>query len=273
MECAECKSETNRNSTFTCASEECSSKSATLCKFCIATHSRRGHSIHDCNKSVVKLCEEHKVVPVFLCKTCEIYFCFECVGTHASHDFSSLESESMAAKKMAFSLIEKLDSMDKLARSKCQIREDMIRAKKDSLKLANPETLFDAMFDGVKEFFLKKLQEFMSQNLDQKDDGNRMKNIVDESDLLNVDLREYLQLSDIQQCEKLKLLTEKVEENTKKFAEENDKWASFSQIFYPKLIDDEDFKKRICTSIDGIKLPQINERPCKTPFETKGADL
>ena len=61
-----------------------------FCENCLVSHIRKGHSVIDCKGDKPLICSEHSLICLEYCKTCDVTFCYKCLGSHSKHEFEAV---------------------------------------------------------------------------------------------------------------------------------------------------------------------------------------
>ena len=169
------------------------------CKICIVGHLRRKHEIVDHKGYEPALCEKHRNICQFFCKTCQILFCPDCIASHSSHTFQILEEKENQVRAKVFECITTNEELAKPLNHKQAITETCLKEKS---RLRNSLGFFE-INDTLREAYKRVIRSGTYQLKDSFEytfgqtpkTFEQLESVNKESNEKNIQLKQLLQMS------------------------------------------------------------------------------
>ena len=166
-ECSSCGENYESHQLFRCSScaekQDTADTSEKMCESCIVPHIRKHpQDVIDSIGNKPLICSEHKVLRLQYCMTCDVAFCWQCLGSHSEHKFQTLSEKDKELKKLIHETLTDLET----------VKEKPLRLKKDSVSKTVEQKRLEVL--KLKDFIDKELNKIKSKTdemLDRKLDG------------------------------------------------------------------------------------------------------
>ena len=135
-------------------SDECTNEvqKEHLCDSCITSHVKRGHDVKTLKGQIPLICDAHKTLHSFYCKTCDTTFCTKCYKNHGKHDLGDIEERASELKKEVFEIL-----------TEFELGEKPLRALKESI--IKQKNCHEVEQNQVKERFIKEIESLREAGL------------------------------------------------------------------------------------------------------------
>ena len=166
-ECSSCGENYESHQLFRCSScaekQDTADTSEKMCESCIVPHIRKhAQDVIDSKGNKPLICLKHKVLRLQYCMTCDVAFCWQCLGSHSEHKFQTLSEKDKELKKHIHETLTDLET----------VKEKPLRLKKDSVSKTVEQKRLEVL--KLKDFIDKELNKIKSKThemLDRKLDG------------------------------------------------------------------------------------------------------
>ena len=138
-----------------------------LCEPCLGPHIKRGHLVRTSKGQEPLVCSKHRRLHNQYCKTCDVTFCGNCLGSHSEHKMGSIDERAVEIKKEVFELLTKLELDEKPLRA---MKERIIELQKThDCEQKRLREFVENRIEELRQEMLKKID----QNLQLMEDENR----------------------------------------------------------------------------------------------------
>ena len=180
-------------------SSECNSPVMFLCEHCVVIHLRKSHEVVDWKGYRPAFCQEHKNLVSMFCETCQLVFCFNCIGPHCKHNYKPVSEKASAVRKEIFDFLNQLDQLSKPLAARKELFTKFSKRANEHFLNSSARKITEELYRTCQDLISSNKRDWkklIEQTLSKKKAHDNLPSISLNADVQITKLRSMLSMSD-----------------------------------------------------------------------------
>ena len=170
-----------------------------LCEHCVVIHLRKSHEVVDWKGYKPAFCQEHKNLASMFCETCQLVFCFNCIGPHCKHNYKPVSEKASAVRKEIFDFLNQFDQLSKPLATRKELFTKFSKRKDELFPNSSAEKIIEELYGTCRSIISSNTTDWkkmMEQKLSKKKAHDSLPSISKNAHVQITKLRSMLSMSD-----------------------------------------------------------------------------